>query len=152
MQRHLRIARAATVPYRLAADLLRTSAQALLGTGEADGPTLHVEVAGFSVARPVRVVAGHVVEVDDNCVRVPVRWEPAGRHGVLPVLEGTLEVVGLAEHPPTTRVSFTGRYRPPLGRLGAVADGLAGHALARRTVRRMVEDVADRLLAATPGD
>lgn len=87
---------------------------------------LHVRRAGVDVSRDVRILRGDLL-LDEDAARLPLRWEDAERPNLFPVLEATLELVPVpAGRRPTTQVGLAGRYRPPFGRLGAVADTLAG--------------------------
>jgi hypothetical protein len=83
---------------------------------------------------------------------VPEHPERRSLHRVLPVLDGelALHVAG-----PRTTLALEARYQPPGGALGAAADAVALHRVARSTVERLLADVA-RLLAdaaqTTPRD
>lgn len=146
MERHLTAERVITAPFATARALVRVDPTVAIAERLLERTTtLHVEVAGFDVARRVELDVGEAVDVDDTCVSVPVRWTPIGTD-LLPLLEGSVEFVALSDRPALTRVAFVGHYRPPLRALGAAWDGVAGHTLAQRTVDRLVDDVADRLL------
>jgi hypothetical protein len=106
---------------------------------------LHVQRAGLDLSRDVRVVLGDL-ELSTRSIRVPLRWEDARRPGLFPVLDATLEIVPVtAGHYRATQIGFVGRYQPPLGRLGAVADSVAGHRLVLESVEGFVESLATRL-------
>lgn len=67
--------------------------------------------------------------------------EPSGQRW-LPRFEGEL---GLHIAGATTSLVLDGHYDPPGGRLGAVLDEVALHRVARRTVQRLLGDIAGEL-------
>ena len=106
---------------------------------------LHVQRAGLDVSRDVRVVLGDL-EMSTRGIRVTLHWEDARRPGLFPVLDATLEIIPVAAgHYHATQIGFVGRYQPPLGRLGAVADSVAGHRLVIESVEGFLESLATRL-------
>lgn len=124
----------------------------LLGDSRAAGPDLtegrtglHVRRAGLDVSREVQVVLGDL-EMEGHSMRIPVRWADARRPRFFPVLEATLEITPAGpDSGPATRLALSGRYVPPLGRLGVVADTLAGHRVVLESVDRFLGDLVERL-------
>lgn len=110
-------------------------------TGSLTGE-LRVRVGGFDVGRPLRVELGSL-EADEAACHLPVHWT-AEAHGFLfPTMHGELSaepVIG-----GITRLSLSGRYRPPLGLPGRLLNHLAGHRLARVAVGRLLRDLAVQL-------
>ncbi|HET9769455.1 MAG TPA: hypothetical protein VFS16_01100 [Acidimicrobiia bacterium] len=49
-----------------------------------------------------------------------------------------------------TQLGLLGRYRPPFGRVGALADGIAGHGIVLDSVEQFLDEITDRLLDALP--
>jgi hypothetical protein len=83
----------------------------------------------------------------DSTVVMPLRWEATGVLGRLfPVLDANLTLV--RESDATTRLTFTGAYRPPLATLGAGADRILLRRAASATVRSLVRQLADRIVTA----
>ncbi len=108
---------------------------------------LHVRRAGVDLSREVRIVRGDLI-LDEDAARLPLRWEDAERPNLFPVLEATLELVPVpAGRRSATQVGLTGRYRPPFGRLGAVADTLAGHKVVLESVDRFLDEITGRIEA-----
>jgi hypothetical protein len=104
-----------------------------------------VRRAGVVLSRDVRVALGDL-EMSTRWVRVPLRWEDARRPDLFPVVEASLEIVPVSPgRPATTQVGFIGRYEPPLGRLGALADTLAGNRVVFESIELFLEDLVDRL-------
>jgi hypothetical protein len=118
----------------------------------AGGPTteLHVRRAGLDLTRDVRTVMGDLT-VGIHNARLPLRWEDAARPDLFPVLDATFELapVSAGRHP-MTQLGLFGRYQPPLGRLGSVADTLAGHRIVLESVERFLDELAHRLERELP--
>jgi hypothetical protein len=104
---------------------------------------LRVEFGGgTSLGRTVQLELG-AFERRSDVSRLPLRWVAKEHASLFPTMEAELQLceVGPAE----TEVRLVGEYEPPLGPLGAVADRMAGHRVAERSVHDFVEGVADRL-------
>jgi hypothetical protein len=111
---------------------------------------LHVRRAGIDMSRDVQITIGGIV-LDEDAARLGLQWEDSRRPKLFPVLEAALELapltVGRRE---ITQVGLVGRYRPPFGRFGTVADTLAGRRVVLESVGRFIEDLADRIEAELP--
>jgi hypothetical protein len=81
---------------------------------------------------------------------LPITWTPASGTGMLPALEGDVELAPLG--PARSQLAMTARYTPPFGLLGRVADRALLHRVAEATVKDFVERVAEALRGrlATP--
>jgi copper chaperone CopZ len=102
------------------------------------------------MSRDVQVTIGGIV-LDEDAARLGLRWEDARRPKLFPVLEAALELAPLtAGHHDITQVGLVGRYRPPFGRLGTVADTLAGRRVVMESVERFIDDLAARIEAEVP--
>ncbi len=77
-------------------------------------------------------------------VVLPLSWRATGAPGLFPALDGDLELAPLG--PARTQLSLSANYRPPLGKLGGVADRALLHRVAEGTVRDFVDRVAEGLL------
>jgi hypothetical protein len=73
---------------------------------------------------------------------LPFTWRPTSGNGLLPDLDGDLELGALG--PRRTQLALSARYRPPLGGLGRAADRVLLHRVAEATVK----DFLDRAAAA----
>jgi hypothetical protein len=70
-------------------------------------------------------------------------WRPDGTGAsMLPALEG---VIGLRTEAGLSTLILDGRYRPPGGRAGAVADAAGLRRVAQSTAHRFVTDIAARI-------
>jgi hypothetical protein len=78
-----------------------------------------------------------------------LRWQPVSHSSVVPTFDGDLELggTGSATGSPAS-LTLHGWYRPPLGVVGAVGDGMVGQRLARRMVAGYAEVVARRIESA----
>jgi len=89
------------------------------------------------VGRPVRGAA---------VTLIPLRWQVTHGEGMFPVMDAELELAALGPH--VTQLSMDGRYDPPLGRAGRVADRALMHRVAEATVRDFVQRVGQKLMDA----
>jgi hypothetical protein len=130
--------------------LARSAAEVLSGGSEASGTpetSLHVKRAGVEMSRAVRLRFGGLV-CDERRARLSLRWEDAHHPRLFPVLEAVLELAPLKSgRCQITQIGVVGRYRPPFGTMGGLADSLAGETVAAESVARFVEDLARRVEA-----
>ncbi|HEY3143522.1 MAG TPA: hypothetical protein VGJ86_20470 [Acidimicrobiales bacterium] len=122
--------------------VLGEGASVPLGSGTSD---LHAHLGGVDVARTVAMHFSGLV-CDDAWAGLAMHWEAAHHPRMFPVLEATLELVPVPSgRRHFTQVGLVGRYRPPLGVLGDMADRLGGSGVAVESIRHFVEDLARRL-------
>lgn len=82
----------------------------------------------------------------DGAVVLPLRWEATGAAGGLfPVLDADLTLT--ADGAERCRLVLTGAYRPPLGTVGAILDRALLNRAAAATIRSLVSEVADSIVA-----
>jgi hypothetical protein len=82
----------------------------------------------------------------DDTMVLPLRWEATGAAGRLfPVLDANLVLVPSGEEHST--LTLTGAYRPPLGSVGAALDRALLNRAAAATMRSLVSQVADSIVA-----
>ncbi len=103
---------------------------------------LHAEVAGFDTAKQVRVHAG-VAGRRGRRLSIPLTWEAEPGRLAFPRFDGAVELEPLSSN--RAQVTLTGRYRPPFGPVGVLADGGALRVLAQATAEELVERLAERL-------
>jgi hypothetical protein len=118
----------------------------LAADAHAHGEQLLADV-GFG--ERVRVSRRVIVEVGTPLRRhsttlLPIRWRPAATSGLIPELEGDLEVAALT--PSSAQLSISARYSPPIGRVGAAIDRALLHRVAEATLKDFLDRVADGLL------
>jgi hypothetical protein len=89
----------------------------------------------------VRLLPGRLV---GHAFTVPMRWELTGPAGlVFPALDANLELIGV-DHK-RSRLSITGRYEPPLGRLGATVDRAVMAKVASATMNALLQEISAHL-------
>ena len=122
----------------------------LAGQRDREGVThlsLRVPLDGvpYSVSLQRYVTATVRIDRDDGNLNDVIRiaWEPEGG-GLYPSFDGTLTVWSDAG-PEKTYVELEGTYKPPLGLLGQAFDSILGRAIARRTARALLLDIARRI-------
>ena len=96
------------------------------------------------LAREVSVHLGPVLDEDDGSVSLTLWWEATQHTPLFPCLDGGLEASPAGDG---TELSLVVSYRPPLGRTGAVADGILGHRLAVACLDDFLDAAAARVLA-----
>jgi hypothetical protein len=99
------------------------------------------------MVRDVRLRFGGLV-CENHRARLSLRWEDAHHPRLFPVLEAVLELAPLQNgRQRITQIGIAGRYRPPFGAIGGLADRLAGVAVAEDSVAHFVDDLARRVEA-----
>jgi hypothetical protein len=118
---------------------------ALAGEADQRGGGLLAEVSvgplGPRLGRRVAVRVGAPVRLPSKTL-LPFTWKPTSGNGLLPDLDGDIELGALG--PGRTQLALSARYRPPLGALGRAADRVLLHRVAEATVK----DFLDRIAAA----
>ena len=95
---------------------------------------------GLALEHDVNVTA--YTDRDDQNLNdlIRISWAPDGG-GPFPTFTGTLVV--WAEHDPRRSfIELDGTYSPPGGTGGEAFDDAVGHAIARRTARELLDDIA----------
>lgn len=152
----VRSSRELRVPFdRAVATFLRSPAGWLPGLAEAatgHGETLLLEV-GFGakprLRKQMEVELGDPVRMGTTML-IPMRWQAASLAPLFPVLEADVSVVALGPH--RSQVSVDGRYKPPLGAVGRMADRILLHRVAEATVGDFLDRVARELSDDHPGE
>jgi hypothetical protein len=105
---------------------------------------------GLALHRDIHMAVGEL-GIGVHSARVPIRWEAARHPGFFPLLDATLDFTPATGWTGTsTQVKLSGRYRPPLGRVGELADTLAGKQLAVESVQGFLDELVRRLEDALP--
>ena len=136
-------------PFRDVRRALAAAPQQILA-GPSGSTELRVRRAGVDLARDVRMIVGDI-EIGIHSARLPLRWEDATHPELFPILDATLEVAPVhAGRHALTQLGLFGRYRPPFGRLGGLADSLAGRTIVVGSVEQFLDDLVDRFHADLP--
>jgi hypothetical protein len=108
----------------------------LEGDGSSD---VGLRLAGISVHKRVQVELGEP-ERRGDWTNVPITWKATFPEKLFPVLDGRLQLTPVEKD--LTRLTLSGMYEPPLGRLGALIDEAVMHSVADATVRELAESIA----------
>jgi len=96
------------------------------------------------LSKSVRLQVGKIRDRGDGFV-LPLQWSATGPSELFPVMEADLEVAPLGAGASQLRLS--GSYDPPLGAIGRQLDRLLLHQLAEATVRALLSQLVEALLA-----
>ncbi|HEV2310150.1 MAG TPA: hypothetical protein VGU73_06470 [Acidimicrobiia bacterium] len=116
---------------------------------------LRVRVGRSTVGRPVDAEVGDMRLVGPpsglsaHSVEIPVRWRAREHPRLFPTMTGSLRITHAG--PDAIELRLLGRYTPPLGPLGELADLVAGHEVVVASLRTVLVDVAGRLAEAISG-
>ncbi|MEO8744150.1 MAG: hypothetical protein ABI455_02545 [Candidatus Dormiibacterota bacterium] len=104
--------------------------------------TVSAHVAGFPVRKRVKVELGKPVKTSTWTV-IPITWKATFPEKLFPVMTGKIELAPVDKE--VTRLTVSGMYQPPLGRLGEQLDEALMHGVAESTVKELAESIAKRL-------
>ena len=142
-------------PYEDCWNLLAAAANSVLGDDDTDWQRgsafseLHVW-RGMDLCREVRIRFGGIV-CSEARARMAISWEDRRHPRFFPVLEAVLELTPLAfGGGETTQVGLVGRYSPPFGALGGIADRAVGGGIAAESIGWFVAQVASRMEELIP--
>jgi len=107
-----------------------------------------VHIAGVPVRKKVTVEFGEPVRTSTWAV-VPVTWKATFPQKLFPVMNGkiSLSPVSTTE----SRLTVSGMYEPPLGKLGEEFNEALMQNVAKATVGELAEQIATRLATAVSG-
>lgn len=101
-----------------------------------------IRVAGIPLRKRVDVEFGAVVKTATWAV-VEFSWHATFAEKLFPTMRGTVTLT--ADGAGATKLTVSGQYAPPLGKLGEELNDSVMHAVAERTVKELAERVARRL-------
>ncbi len=116
------------------------------GLKEDSSSRVGVKVAGVSLRKRVAVELGNVTR-DGSWAEVPITWKATAATPFFPIFKGKLQLAPV--EPTVTRLTVSGMYKPPLGRLGLELDDALLHGMAEATVRDLAESISRQLQKAT---
>ena len=157
MERTISLSRTCHRPYQSIADLLRSDPTVVLrdpAQTAADAAAKHVVQldtvwAWFDHSENVSARLGELTE-SQGTSQIPLDWEADKHKRLLPNVEGHLLVSPLASH--ESEIRYSGHYRPPLGVLGGIQDGVVGHRVVESVLTTLLSDIVDHLLEHIPAD
>jgi len=94
------------------------------------------------VRKKVKVEFGEAVKTSTWAV-VLVTWKATFPEKLFPAMSGKVDVAPVSNE--VTRLTVSGMYEPPLGRLGEHLNEALMHRVARRTVKELAESIAAEL-------
>ena len=101
-----------------------------------------LHIAGVPVRKKVTVEFGEPVKTSTWAV-IPLTWKATFPEKLFPVMHGKVDVSPVTKD--ETRLTVSGMYEPPLGRLGDELNEAMMHNIAEGTVRELAETIARRL-------
>ena len=114
--------------------------------GAADGDAVFLRIglpgAGGRIRKKTEVIIEQSYVRSDATV-YQICWRATGVPWLFPELRADLEVAPVGEA--STQVTLFGRYEPPLGVAGRLADAAALHRVAEACVRGFLTSLAERL-------
>lgn len=99
-------------------------------------------VAGVPIRKKVVVEVGAAIFAGDR-TEIPLTWRATFPRKLFPVLVGKVELA--AVDPRVTRLTVSGVYQPPLGKIGEQLNEVLMHNVAERTVKDLAESIAHRV-------
>jgi hypothetical protein len=101
-----------------------------------------LHVAGIPLRKKVEVDFGDPVRTSTWAV-VPISWKATFPEKLFPAMNGKIELAPSSRK--QTRLTVSGMYEPPLGKVGEQLDEALMHRIAEATVRELAEAIAERL-------
>jgi len=147
-------------PYPRVRDALLANPHAVFrnatAAAAAHAATLHVRLGAIDIGTDVAIQIDGIAydhAYDRPATKLTLAWQAANNPRMFPSMKATLAVFALSAT--ETQLELHGTYQPPLGKLGEVLDGAAGHRLAEASVTRLLQEVAgwlrQELAVASPG-
>jgi hypothetical protein len=112
------------------------------GTADWFPKAVGLHVAGVPVRKKVTVEFGEPAQTSSWAV-VPVTWKATFPEKLFPIMTGKVDVAPVSKD--ETRLTVSGMYEPPLGKLGEQLDEALMHNVAQGTVKELAESIAKRL-------
>jgi hypothetical protein len=132
-------------PVKECADALMEGPDKWLPTsGGQNVSSVGLHVAGVRVRKKVVVEMGQPEKTATWTV-IPINWRATFPKQLFPEMNGKIELAPTDKN--VTRLTVSGMYQPPLGRLGEQLDEALMHNVAAGTVKELAESIAQRLEA-----
>ncbi len=104
-----------------------------------------VHIAGVPVRKRVAVTVGEPVKTATWTV-IPLDWKATFPEHLFPSMTGKIELAPVDKN--VSRLTVSGMYEPPLGKLGKQLDETMMQGIADATVKELAEAIAKRIEAA----
>ena len=107
--------------------------------------SIGVHIVGIPVRKRIKVEFGESIETSTVAV-VRVSWKATFPQALFPKMEGKVSLSRAGKS--SSRLTVSGLYVPPLGRLGEELNEALLHRVADRTVENLAESIARKLRKA----
>ena len=101
-----------------------------------------IRLAGLPLRKRVVVEVGEPVKTS-TWAEIPLTWQATFPQKLFPVMSGKVELAAADTH--LTRLTVSGMYEPPLGKLGEQLDEALMHNVAEATVKELAESIGRKL-------
>ncbi len=101
-----------------------------------------IRLAGLPLRKRVVVEVGEPVKTS-TWAEIPLTWQATFPQKLFPVMTGKVELA--AADTDVTRLTVSGMYEPPLGRIGEQLDEALMHNVAEATVKELAESIGRKL-------
>jgi hypothetical protein len=105
-----------------------------------------LHIAGIPVRKKVVVEFGEPARTSSWAV-VPLRWKATFPEALFPAMTGKVSLSPLGKD--ETRLTVSGTYEPPLGKVGEELNEAVMRKVAKATVKELAQQIAERLEKAT---
>jgi hypothetical protein len=134
--------------HQRSASIFQSATQTASARADTLASTLRLNAAGLEIGVDVHLVVHEVVDEQSVTLGTPVTrvklgWKAARGAALFPAMEATLSAWPLSAD--ETQLSIDGAYTPPMGTLGKVLDGVAGHRVAEAAVHSFLLDIVEQL-------
>jgi hypothetical protein len=99
-------------------------------------------IAGLPLRKRVMVEAGEPEQLGD-WTAIPITWKASFPEKLFPAMTGKVELSPVDGR--ITRVTVSGMYEPPLGRVGKELDDALMHRVAEATVKELADSIGQML-------
>jgi len=113
-----------------------------LDLGGKNTSTVGLHIAGIPVRKRVELELGEPVRTTTWTV-IPLSWKATFPRKLFPMMTGKIELAPVDKN--VSRLTVSGMYDPPVGRLGRHLDDVLMHRVAQATVHELAESIAERL-------
>jgi len=101
-----------------------------------------VKVGVLPLRKRVAVGLGSLIK-DGSWAELPISWKVTAAGLFFPIFNGKMQLAPV--DPTVTRLTVSGMYKPPLGRIGLELDDAFMHKVAEGTLKDLVEAISRRL-------
>lgn len=129
-------------------EVFRSATRAAASRVHSLASELRVSLGGVEVGAEIEIRVGEVEDLERGptsgpATRLHLEWEAATHPRLFPLMNGVLSIYALTGS--ETQLDFSGRYDPPLWRLGDALDAALMHRVAEASVQRFIQDVGHHL-------